>query len=318
MKPPLRSPAGRALCALLAALLSAAATGRLGAVADACGVTLSDLGNGSYLRPGRHGLLFEQAEVANAGIVVGERCSAVIDAGGSPAEGEALRCAAERLGGAPPCYVILSHYHPDHALGAAALARAGAELIGHRNLAAALTRNAGFVRARLREHDVPFDAADLAVDVDRAVAPGAPLRLDLGDRTLTVTAHAPAHTDNDLSVFDDRADTLWLGDLVFVEHIPAVEADSRDWLAVLDALRARPAALAVPGHGPPGPWPALADAERRYLQTLRADVRRLLDDDAFLEHAYERAGASERGRWRLFDEFHKRNVGRVFTEMEWE
>jgi hypothetical protein len=37
-----------------------------------------------------------------------------------------------------------------------------------------------------------------------------------------------------------------------------------------------------------------------------------------LEQAVETVGYSERAHWRLFDEFHKRNVTTAFAELEWE
>src|SRR3546814_2083209 len=49
------------------------------------------------------------------------------------------------------------------------------------------------------------------------------LSLDLGGRRLLLTAWPPAHTDADLTVFDARTETLFAGDLVFLERVPAVE-----------------------------------------------------------------------------------------------
>ena len=63
-------------------------------------------------------------DVANLGFVVGSRCVAVIDTGGTPAVGAALRAAVERSTPLPICYVILTHAHPDHLLGSVAFAAA--------------------------------------------------------------------------------------------------------------------------------------------------------------------------------------------------
>ena len=91
---------------------------------------------------------------------------------------------------------------------------------------------------------------------------------------LALRAHAPAHTDHDLSVLDATTGTLWAGDLLFVGRIPSLDGSLAGWLHELDALRAVPAARAVPGHGPPAvPWPAAAADLTRYLLALRDGTR---------------------------------------------
>ncbi|NIO42299.1 MAG: MBL fold metallo-hydrolase, partial [Burkholderiales bacterium] len=56
------------------------------------------------------------------------------------------------------------------------------------------------------------------------------LELDLGERLLLITAHAGAHTDNDLSVYDQATGTRWLSDLLFVGHIPVIDNSVLGWI----------------------------------------------------------------------------------------
>ena len=145
------------------------------------------------------------------------------------------------------------------------------------------------------------------------------MTLDLGGRTLELEAEKTAHTDNDLIVRDTATGTVFLGDLLFSEHVPTLDGSIRGWLALLERLAAVPAARVVPGHGPPrcrGPTPpGLCSAISSAVAT---DVRRLIKENRTLSEATETAGLSEKDAWLLFDDYHKRNVSAAFAELEWE
>jgi glyoxylase-like metal-dependent hydrolase (beta-lactamase superfamily II) len=144
------------------------------------------------------------------------------------------------------------------------------------------------------------------------------VKLDLGSRILTLKSWPAAHSDNDVTVFDEQTKTLFAGDLVFLGHIPVLDGSIRGWLGVIDELGTLPAQRVIPGHGPVSEWPgALAD-QRRYLETLAADVRRLVARGAPITVAADTAAASERPRWQLFDDYNARNATSAFSEIEWE
>ena len=145
------------------------------------------------------------------------------------------------------------------------------------------------------------------------------LRLDLGERWLRIVAHQTAHTDNDLSIYDEATRTLWLSDLLFMEHVPVIAGSASGWLEVLTQLKRTPAQRVVPGHGPiQADWPEATHDIERYLATLRDEARTWLARDGDLLQAQENVGYGERDRWELFDQYHKRNVTAVYTELEWE
>jgi len=144
------------------------------------------------------------------------------------------------------------------------------------------------------------------------------MSLDLGGRVLRLRAWRAAHTDNDLTVFDEATQTLFAGDLVFLKHLPVLDGSIRGWLALLDDLARIPAQRVVPGHGPVAAWPAAIESGRHYLQRLSADVRASIKRGEPIAAAARQAVETERGAWELFDESNARNATAAYSELEWE
>ena len=84
-------------------------------------------------------------------------------------------------------------------------------------------------------------------------------------------------------------------------------------------MKKRNVAQVVPGHGPHAMQPPAAfDPEQSYLAAIVADVRKLIKEGKTLEDATKIAGFEERDAWKLFDDYHVRNVTAAFAELEWE
>lgn len=254
--------------------------------------------------------------IATAGFIVGSRCVAVIDPGGSLVDGLRLRARLRQVTALPIRFVVLSHDHPDHVFGAAAFAPDGPEFVGHARLPSALAQRGEYYRLRL-ERLLGTEAAGPVVLPTRLVADRD--ELDLGGRTLSLTAHGVAHSDCDLSVFDRSSATLLPADLLFVGRVPSLDGSIKGWQRELAMLKALPAARAVPGHGPLSvDWPAAAGPLERYLGVLQAETREAVGRGLDLGAAVATVGASERGRWALFEDYHGHNVTQAFKEIEWE
>ena len=282
---------------------------------------VAEIAPGVFLHEGAQEAASPQngGHIANLGFIVGTERVAVIDSGGSFQEGMALRRAVRRVTQLPIAYLILTHVHPDHTLGAAAFAQDGVEIIGHENLADAQARRGAFYLARAMELLGAQAEGTRVVMPTVGVQAGAPRLLDLGGRTLKVRAYPTAHTNNDLSVFDDATGTLWLSDLLFVQRIPVVDGSLLGWLSVMDDLAKSEARRVVPGHGSvPADWHDALARQRSYLETLATGIRRELRRGGDINQAVQTVGQEERGRWLLFDEYHGRNVTAGFVELEWE
>jgi quinoprotein relay system zinc metallohydrolase 2 len=272
---------------------------------------------GLFVRTGVHEIASaaNKDAIANIGFVIGRESVAVIDPGGSLADGLALREAIRARTQLPIRYVIVTHIHPDHILGSAAFAADHPEFIGHAALPRAIAERGAFYQSGM--HDLLGGEGGAAVMPDRTIA--ATGTIDLGGRKLEIFAHGPAHSGSDLTVIDNATDTLWAADLLFVNRMPSLDGSVRGWLKELDVLQQTKAARAVPGHGPASlPWPDSAADVRRYLETLAADVRAVLKRGGDIDDATKIAALSERSRWQLFDDYNGHNIVHAVHELEWE
>ena len=308
-----------AATALAAAAGQEAQSWPCAAEGESPGFIVTEIAPGVFVHKGAHAQAApgNRGDISNTGFVIGSEAVAVIDAGGSAAVARDLLAAVRRETDLPVRWLILTHMHPDHAFGAPVFAAAGATVVGHARLARALAArrdtytaaNAALIGPAFGGSGLPAEIA--AVEGEREI--------DLGGRVLVLEAHPTAHTDNDLTVLDRGTDTLFLGDLLFMGHLPALDGSLLGWIEAVDALRGQKAARVVPGHGPAAaPWPASAAAMDAYLDGIATRVRSAIADGVPIGRAAERVGDDMTAGWLLADAFHGRNVLAAFKELEWE
>ncbi len=314
----MRTCAHRLAAALALGSLLCTAAAAPGA-ADLAPLDVAEVAPGVYVHSGRleDWLPANGGDVANLGFIVGSRCVAVIDSGGTPLLGQRWRATIERHTRLPICFVIDTHAHPDHVLGNAAFASPGTRFVGSAKFNAAMGARAPyFLRALQRDFGINVAPESL---VYPTIAVDGTHELDLGGRTLVVQAWPTSHTDNDLTVYDPATRTLFASDLLFVQHIPVVDGQLRGWLATLQKLTRTDAKLVVPGHGPtqvagPDAWAP----QQEYLETLLRETRAAIKSGKTLSQAVDSVGTRAASRWQLTERFHRRNVTAAFAELEWE
>ena len=283
-------------------------------------LSVTEIATGIWVHKGLHEVPTPKnaGDLANISFVVGTDAVAVIDAGGSRDVAEGLWMAIRQVTDLPVKWLVLTHMHPDHVMGASLYWDADVQIIAHNNFPSALA-------SRAMTYDANFE---VLIGAERMilsnVIPTENIKvgvagIDLGGRMLAFTETATAHTDNDLRVFDDLSRTIWMGDLVFAEHTPALDGSITGWLGVLDKMRSFGADRMVPGHGPVSlPWPKGMDAVFDYLSAIADETRDAINKGESLSMAIAHIGESQREKWELFDEFNARNATAAYTELEWE
>lgn len=283
------------------------------------GFAVTEIAPGVFVHKGAHAEAAPENRggIANIGFVVGSDAVAVIDAGGSAAVARDMLANIRGETDLPIRWLVLTHMHPDHVLGAPVFVEAGAEVVGHARLARALAaRRESYMTANAGLIGSAFAGSGLPVNI---VPVEGRREIDLGGRVLVLDAHATAHTDNDLTVLDQRTGTLFLGDLLFMGHLPALDGSLLGWLALLDELAGREIARVVPGHGPvAASWPAAAEPLRAYLATLAAEIRVAVAEGVPIGDAPGHIGGDMTAGWLLAPAFHSRNAIAAYKELEWE
>lgn len=306
-------PSGAARCVLIAlSLLVVCHVGRV----QGSEYTVEEIASGVFLHRGLHEQMSaaNRGDTGNAGFIVGSRSVAVIDPGGSEAVATELKAAIARTTDLPVSHVILSHFHLDHVAGAAVFAHVP-QIVSHHHYPRAVAQRAAFYLPRLPElagqsPTTAFIAPTQLVE--------ASVEIDLGERLLRIEAHPVAHTDNDLTVFDLKTQTLWASDLVFVDRLPSLDGSLTGWLTVLENWSAQTVSLVVPGHGAPAGWDESAGTQLQYLQALRDDVRAALSKGLRLSAVLEPGAIPVTGNWQLIEQQHPVNITKAYTELEWE
>ena len=280
---------------------------------------LHQVKQGIYVHYGGHFAFGDPNEddIANIGFIVGEQCIAVIDTGGSVKIGKKLLTAIRSVSALPVCYVINTHIHFDHILGNLAFQNDSVQFVGHAKLPEDVENNRNFFLQQFPQYlgDMPSKESIIAPQlvVDNT------LQLDLGNRIILLTAYPTAHSHNDLTVFDSKTKTLWAGDLVFRERIPAIDGSLKGWLAVLQSMKTHDVVTVIPGHGSiSDEWPHAYAAQYDYLELLLRETRQAIAAGKFLEEAIHTIGSEASLQWQLHAQHHRGNITKAFVELEWE
>jgi glyoxylase-like metal-dependent hydrolase (beta-lactamase superfamily II) len=209
--------------------------------------------------------------VPNVGYVIGDKAILVIDTGLGPRNGAAVYEVAKKLGGDKPLFLVTTHVHPEHDLGAQAfpatikLIRSNDQVTDIAEFGLQLAEvfaKRSAINAELLK-DANFRKADIAFEND--------YDLDLGGVHAKLTAMGANHTAGDTIIWIDADRVLFSGDLAMRAQpaFASPHSSLKRWLASLDALEALKPAIIVPSHGPTGDGIGFITGYRKYLTEVR-------------------------------------------------
>lgn len=281
--------------------------------------SMTEVSDGNYLHIGKHVSIDDPQhdDIANIGFIVGSKCIAVIDTGGSIDIGEKLLKEIKSISNKPICYVINTHVHFDHILGNKAFATEKPEYVGHHQLAAQVEQNREFFLEQFKDDLGPNPEASSIIGPDLLIE--TTTNLDIGDRSLTLIPYPVSHSHSDLIVIDNKTNTLWAGDLIFRQRIPSLTGSLLGWLKTMEAIQGLAVNTVIPGHGSVAN--SINDAieqQLNYLNRLLEGTRKAVADGMFINEAVEHIDEENQSNWLLHEYQHPTNVSRAFTELEWE
>ncbi len=224
--------------------------------------------------------------VPNVGIIAGDRGVLVVDTGLGGRNGATVVKEARKVKADGPLYLVTTHVHPEHDLGAGAfpadtiLIRSNDQVqeIADTGLATAtaFANRSPLVAdllkdARFREANVTFSAEHL---------------VDLGGVRVRLIAMGPNHTRGDTAMFVEPDGVLFSGDVVMAGQpgFGSPQSSVRHWLQSLDRFDALRPTRIVPSHGRMGDASMIANY-RSYLRAIQTRVAALKRDGRNVEDA---------------------------------
>jgi cyclase len=218
---------------------------------------------------------------ANCTAVAGRESVLLVDPLIAPAYARRIEAAVASWTPLPIRYILLTHHHTDHALGAGYFAAKGVTVVAQVSCRDRMaTEHAGLIESRRRQPHLAGLFADAEAYLP-AVVFERDFTFDLGDTQARALHPGLGHTPGDAIVHLAEESVAICGDLVssgyHVNYEDATVANLKSGLELLRSLGAR---TYVPGHGSPG-GTELLDDQAVYHRTLRVLADRAGDQTEF-------------------------------------
>jgi len=257
------------------------------------------------------------ANNATFGLVVTSQGAVLIDPGGSWKGAEALQAAIRTVTDQPVIYVINSGGQDHRWLGNSYWQAQGATVIAS-EAAVDDQRTRGSLQLTALS-SLLGDALEGTEPSYADVTFADEYILEFGDLTIEIKHPGPAHTPGDSFVWVPSYDTVFTGDIVYVERILGIgdQSSIAHWPAAFEAIEATGAAHLVPGHGQATTMQQARADTYDYLMNLRSKIGTLIDADGDIMDA-PKVDQSAFGYLEQFEALAGRNAQTAYQQMEWE
>ncbi len=268
-------------------------------------------------------LYFLTGVVGNVAFLVTDEGVLVVDSGTKPSHGDAILEEIAKLTDKPVKYLIFTHYHMDHVLGAQRFPEE-VTVISHENLPGNQKDFNGPNLKKMVEETYPARIAEAekkleslegageeelaaaAKDVEQLKATLAeakeivlvyPDRTYSDEMTITIGGHeirliypGAAHTSGNTLVYFVDLRAVHMGDMLFYKRHPYIDwkagSNTENWIASLEKVATWDVEVVIPGHG------ELTDKSGltwkvEYLSDLRTEVGEAVKKGQTLEEAKE-------------------------------
>lgn len=206
------------------------------------------------------GLSFVPPWSVNAGFIVGEERTLIVDTGANTLSAQTIHGYASNVRPQNSLLVINSELHLDHVSGNGFFRQRGIPIYGHykiqRTNAELLEGIAEFnelipnpVRRAHNEAQIFYTETSIA-NPDHPITDDT--QIELGGRTVQILL-TPGHTPANISIYVPDEHILYSGDCLISGYLPNLEAGTREdwhiWLLSLEKIRALAPSVVMPGHG---------------------------------------------------------------------
>lgn len=252
--------------------------------------------------------------LSNAGLIVGNDYSIVIDSLGTIGFTQAMLDDIKKVTNKPLRYLANTHSHADHIWGNHLFS--GAVTICHTRCREEIVR-AGTPDPDAMSRAFPgFDFAGI-----RATPPDitfdSQLTLHLDEREVQLIYYQPGHTLGDIIAWLPQDSVVFAGDLLFLYSTPlCMQGSFAGWIEIMGAMLGLDAKVYVPGHGPQCGKEGVTEC-RDYLVLVHEMARKRFDAGMSAEDAARDIDLGHFQKWANWERI-VANVARLYHEFRGE